>query len=287
MRLALLLLAALLAIAPMGVAHDPVGTPKNYCEDPSEWDVHDYAPVSVRVFNFLGWDGNVVGDCDGDGLGYDFDGHYEWASGGAMLLAESGDGVTGGASACYVTTADHPVFGPFTVTDAVLGSGVSFLVGADTVNLVPPTSGPDCGDGILDATSTCIGTCTVTFTPGLDGAYFVNVGSLAFPGTAGHVCTSGCGGGGSPPPECVDGHDNDGGGGRDWINPGGRPDMGCGLPTSDEDSTSNELTPYTGPCADFVDNDGDGERDWADLIGLVHGTGDADQCTDPLDPSEA
>jgi hypothetical protein len=197
-RLALLW-ASLLLAAPLAYAHDPAGTPKNYCEDPSEWGVHDYAPPSTGRLIFLGQDGNIAGDCDGDGIVADFDGHLEFAFGGGWLTAADVD------PACNVETAHHPVFGPISVTDVVLGNTVVFRVASDTVNLVPPTdpAAPDCGDFVADNVTNCVGSCTVTFPPGLDGTYPIFVGFVhqdapgeAAVGTGGHII-SGDGGTGA------------------------------------------------------------------------------------------
>lgn len=293
------LLTAISLGVPLGLAHAPGGLPKNYCEDPSEWNLHDYAPVANGVFN-LGRDGNIVGDCNGDGVPSDFDSHAEWAQGGATLLVESGDGVTSGAIACHGADAHHPFFGPIAAYDLALGFTVPFFVGADTVTLTPPTdpTEPVCGDALVDIAGSCVGACFVTFGPGLDGAYAVSVGAIAsgLMGTVGHVCSPSCGEGtepewdyslGVPLSDCTDGLDNDGDGGRDWIPLlFGSPDPGCGLPVDNEGSGGNALTGVVGECADFVDNDGDGERDWIDLLGLIRLGGDSDQCSSPLDASE-
>ena len=79
--------AALLA-APLAIAHEPAGTPKNYCEPPSEWNTHDWNsdPPSTRFstkgigtesgsttshssgdpkYQWPYMDGNLGGDCSG------------------------------------------------------------------------------------------------------------------------------------------------------------------------------------------------------------------------------
>lgn len=202
-------IAAVLVAAQFAYAHDSApGTPDPTCEVGTDWFDHDYGPLAVGVYNFMPADGNLE-DCDGDfnptdpfcwaewlagedlnGDTYvceplDFDGHVEFAQGGATLPVDSGDGVTFGTLLCLGMEGHHPAFGPFTVTDLALGGTVPFMVGVDTVD----TSGlgDPCGDGLVDAFSDCVGACTVTFPPGLDGMYYVNVGTPTTPGTQGHV----------------------------------------------------------------------------------------------------
>ena len=172
----LLALAAALLAAPLALAHNPAGTPKNYCEDPSEWNVHDYGPLGTGSLIALGQDGNILGDCNGDTIPADYDGHVEWALGGGWLSVDSGDGATSGTIFCYGEVGHHPVFGPITVDDVVFGQTVPFTVGADV--------DPGCGDFITDVHQDCVGTCFVTFPPGPDGAYVVYVGPV---GVAGHI----------------------------------------------------------------------------------------------------
>lgn len=192
-RLSLLVL--LLAL-PLALAHEPAGTPKDYCEPAPEHDVHDYAPTGGALWGFT--DGNVAGDCDGDGAILDADGHSEWAAGGAFLLAEDGDGREGGALACFGETAHHPAYPEVTVESVVLGAGVSFTVVADA-GALPGAGG--CGDGIvepcgpvaagcnpLDAAITCVSSCVVPFPPGADGSYHVLVSPEGGPG---HVIAKG------------------------------------------------------------------------------------------------
>jgi hypothetical protein len=181
----LIAIAAALMAAPMAFAHDPAGTLKNYCEDPSEWGV---APPASGNLIFLGQDGNLAGDCDGDGIVADYDGHIEFAFGGGWLSA--GDDVP----ECNPEAAHHPRFGPFTVVDAVNGAGTqAFAVASDFITLVPPPPGePDCGDFESDEVTECVGTCTVTFPEGLDGTYQVYVGAFdtGAVGTVGHIETA-------------------------------------------------------------------------------------------------
>ena len=188
-------LALLLLGAPLAFAHAPLsGTPKNYCEDPSEWNVHDYGPPATGLLAIrppIISDGNILGDCNGDGVPADFDGHSEFALGGAWLMADSGDGSTGGSVACYGEVAHHPFFGQFWAFDDVFGAGIPFTVASDTLNEVDPGTVPDCGDFTTDNHHTCFGMCIVTFPPGLDGAYIVYVGDVltGAPGTLGHIGT--------------------------------------------------------------------------------------------------
>ena len=219
-------LAALLAAAPFAYAHDPSrplatpdGTPKFYCEDLREWLVHDYGPVANGIFNFLPTDGNVE-DCDVSGsdaflslapcpFGWDqaevipgilyvcyhlatadYDGHREFAQGGAVLLACDlwcgSSGAGGGSSWCYAEPAHHS--STITVIDALLGAGATFRVGVDDVDAAAQAAGlpgDPCGDFQIDQIQTCVGSCTAAFGPGLDGAYYVSP-----IGTIGHVTTA-------------------------------------------------------------------------------------------------
>ena len=243
----LVTLAAALLVAPMALAHYPMGTPKYYCEPVSEWDVHDYGPpaTGLRLAGFV--DGNVVGDCDYSGISFtpnspcvgfedpadplslygglcdtgypiaDYDGHSEFAFGGAVLLVESGTGVHNPAGSgslyCYGEPGHHPSFPRVIAADHVYGTLITYTVGADygpsgthsgyeyEVGPRKPTAPPEamvfddsCGDGLVDAWHTydfgwsaCLywGTCSpVEFPPGLDGAYYVFVER-----TQGHVTT--------------------------------------------------------------------------------------------------
>lgn len=179
MNKSILLMAAAFVAAPLAFAHNPAGTPKNYCEDPSEWYEHDYGPLSGGQFSFVYYDGNL-GDCDGDGTLYDADGHFEYAGGGAFFPVDTGDGVNGGSLACFGTVGHHPAFGPFRIEDLVFGPTASYTVAADTYDATGLN--PLCGDGFMDSVATCVFTCFVTFGPGLDGAYYVYID-----GTAGHA----------------------------------------------------------------------------------------------------
>ena len=186
------LLAALVA-APFTDAEAPV----IHCE--TNFSVHHYTEGNGRALT--GWGDGNLDDCDGDfdpsdpycvaeevaredlngdGLvceATDYDGHHEWSAGGAILLSDDGDLTTYGAFVCFGENAHHPQYGPFSVNDVVLGAGASFVVGADTVNLVgpDPVTGLDCGDFEVNRRKTCTGSCTVLFPAGIDGAYYIYV----------------------------------------------------------------------------------------------------------------
>jgi hypothetical protein len=222
----ILFLLALALAVPLAFAHPEAGTPNPHCEQyypesSDYWRIHDYGLVpyangigthegdlepSQRTYalsyeadaRHVGpiLEGYVEADViflgpPADGslncVGFDsYDGHSEYAVGGAWLL----DGSYGQIDSleCYGEYGHHesPVFEPITVEDVViseLGVPVRFLVGADTVNALPVEPyEPDCGDFELDVIARCEGSCTVGFLPGLDGAYVVFVD-----GTMGHV----------------------------------------------------------------------------------------------------
>jgi hypothetical protein len=205
-KLNLIGLGLVLAAAPLASAHldGTMGYPKTYCESTDIY-THDYGPVATgRVLSEMA-DGNLQ-DCDGDfdptnpvhwaeeiarvdldedGQVHeltDFDGHSEYARGGAWLLVVSGDG-TFGSEACFGEPGHHPHFGPVHVEDFVLGEAATFRVTADSVSVLPnPPGEPACGDLQADEQTLCLGSCSVTFSPGVDGAYAVFV-----EGTVGHV----------------------------------------------------------------------------------------------------
>ena len=218
-----------LMLAPLSFAHEPAGAPNLRCEDPSEWGTHDWTlmpyeatdralastavlhersgnPPSKSMAPYL--DGSAEG-CGAGLLGDD--GHHESGTGGALLVAESGDGVSGGGLACWGEAGHHGR--QVSVSDVVLGSEVSFRVVVDHSG----TSLPEerCGDGVvqpcwppsigdppypiyiivdlvnaliyaifsdegstcnpLDREALCLATCSVGFPPGQDGAYHVIV----------------------------------------------------------------------------------------------------------------
>ena len=202
----LIVLAVAFATAPLAFAHDPMGTPKLYCETTDEWAIHDYgAPASGNLIQ--GYEDGNLADCDGvftfepivdtqdpfnSGWSFnpplaDFDGHAEYSRGGAWVLVETGLGeasadptVGAGTLYCYGDPGHHPKYGPFIVEDRFLETGVSFSVYADTEDLLG--DGEGCGDFESDFGTDCLDNCKVTFPPGLDGSYQVYV-----QGTMGHV----------------------------------------------------------------------------------------------------
>lgn len=184
MRGLLFVLCASLLAAPFVHAHEPAGAPKLHCEDPSEFAVHDYLPAGGSDVMSTG-DGGHPG-CDDDlTTPPTGDGHSEHAVGGAALLAESGTGHEWGSGSltCWDRPADHLPSNPITVQDRELGD-VPFRVSVDAWMPVDPSrDGPRCGDFEHDGTLECLGTCTPTFGPGLDGAYYVYVPV----GVGGHV----------------------------------------------------------------------------------------------------
>lgn len=77
--------ALLIFLLPLGTAHDPAGTPKDYCEYWPDVSYHEYAGVNGPL---LPLSGNLTGDCDNAiSLTPDRDGHDEFAIGGAFLHA--------------------------------------------------------------------------------------------------------------------------------------------------------------------------------------------------------
>lgn len=160
-RFPLFALLAALAAAPLVTAHTPAGTPNPACGDGY---VHEYGPGSA----FPVWAPAFLAARDGSN---GCDGHREYAGSGVILLA----GLK--SLTCWSEPADHPQFPTITVADVVHPSP-TFVIGVDT--------GPaPCGDFEDDVSILCVGTCTVPFAPGIDGAYHVYV----LDGTVGHVST--------------------------------------------------------------------------------------------------
>lgn len=172
-----LALAMALLAAPLALAHEPRGTPKTHCESPAERSVHDYG-LLPRARH----DGATTSLCgSGDVLG---DGHAEYGFGAwtLLLLVDSdGDWLGGGTVACFGEAGHHPVFGLVTVDDVTHGTGLSFIVAADTAD--PTGVGGGCGDFQDDVAISCTGACTPAFGPGMDGAYHVHLQG----GTLGHL----------------------------------------------------------------------------------------------------
>jgi hypothetical protein len=214
-RAFLVCIASAFLTAPLALAHEPAGTPKNYCEPTAEWSLHDYGVGATGTFSFTPVDGNAGGDCDevfhvpNDPIivcvdatpslvhmhwcdpdfslpAGDPDYHAEYATGGGYIFTENGEGapsagpnVGAGTEYCYGAWAHHAYFGPVFVYDTV-GSNIQFDVGVDLWDAFGVGDG--CGDGFVDLSTGCAGTCTVTFGPGLDGAYYVYA-----TGTVGHI----------------------------------------------------------------------------------------------------
>lgn len=230
-RMPFLLALTMLALHPIALAHGGgsgiPGSPDTTCEVGAEWADHDYGPATGLFIR--GFQDSNLEDCDGDTVPKDYDEHSEYAVGGAWLLVESGDGVSSGSIACFGEVGHHPRHGPVYIEDLFLGTTIIAFLTADTVNNAGPNpiTGVDCGDFESDYAALCqdswgTNPCTATFPPGIDGSYHVLVSSppeYDFPGTPsiqGHICTPGaCSS--EFWDECLDGNDNDGDGGTDWI----------------------------------------------------------------------
>ena len=189
----LIALAATLLVAPMTYAESPFP----YCE--TSFRTHHYSNGNGQTLS--GWEDGNTQDCDGDftlwnpfcvveellredsdGNGVvcervDYDGHREYAVGGAWLLADDGDLLTYGAYVCWGENAHHPQYGPIHVLETADPEGTYFTVATDTVNLLgpDPVTGLDCGDGQSDGGEICYHQCTVSFPAGRDGSYQVYV----------------------------------------------------------------------------------------------------------------
>lgn len=156
-----------------------IGLPEDDCEEPFVGTlVHPYGPATGRVLS-PPRDGAVPPCAYGDGT---WDGHLEFALGGAWLLAAEP-----GASICFGGYADHDAGTEIFVYDVAfwsVGSDVAFSVASDNLNNMPPLdpNAPNCGDHESDFAADCVNRCTPGFPPGLDGSYQVYV-----QGTSGHV----------------------------------------------------------------------------------------------------
>lgn len=140
----ILLLGLCFAILSPVVADEAVlGIPDFTCQTADEWRTHDYGPPTTGLFLVGPINGNIE-PCGG------IDTHKEYAFGGAVLAAVTG-GATSGALVCLGETGHHPVGGTVYVTDA-LGPGVAFTVASDASAL--SSTGPDCGDGIIEPCGT-------------------------------------------------------------------------------------------------------------------------------------
>jgi len=223
-------IAVALSIPSFGLAHEDgtAGIPKNYCETGFEPQAHDYGDPALGFVIFLGQDGNLQGECDSDpNTVADYDGHIEFAHGGAWLTAAASPGCNDG------DLVDHSPNPTVYAVDDVLtprGVPVTFSVYADTLNNIPPVdpAEPNCGDFESDFGADCTDSCAIGFPPGLDGTYQVYVN-----GGHGHVLTL--------LTECNDKKDNDGDGNVDYFwgmpfAPWGNTDRFCnGFFDNDED----------------------------------------------------
>lgn len=167
MNRTILLFAAMLVAVPAAFAHDPPGRVTTCQLGGGAY--HDYLTPSVGSIGYA--DGNtedcvdrsiVLSDlacavlarynvprsppCGASGIdrpGYDADGEPDYGYGGAILLAEEGDGATHGVVACHgpPATAHHPAGGAVYALD-VQGFGPRFRVLADGAS-------DDCGNGFI------------------------------------------------------------------------------------------------------------------------------------------
>ena len=159
--LALLVLALL---APAGLAHTPPG-PKNFCESPPDWSTHDYWTQGGVGRVILGpYDGNGT-SCSHTSIVPEYDGHLEFAIGGAYLAADNGGvyasgpwaGASWGSQACFGEDADHTPMTTIYITDLVTGGSVGMDITSDYArDAVPadtdPTTGAQtiCGDHLVE-----------------------------------------------------------------------------------------------------------------------------------------
>lgn len=111
-------------------AHTPPG-PKNFCEWSSDVSTHDYVGAWTQGYQVVSANGNTNGDCNADTVPGDSDGHMDWATGGATLLADTGNGITYGSLACLGEWADHVPQTEIVLIDAVAGGAVAFEVSGD------------------------------------------------------------------------------------------------------------------------------------------------------------
>ena len=150
---------------------------KQECEDVQNGQTHLYGAPALGFVIFIGSDWSIPPCNFGDTT---WDGHYEYAFGGAWLQAAT--------SACTAAFADHAPGATITVYDnqltGTLQSDVAFSVYADTLNNDPIPSEPNCGDFESDYGVDCVNSCAPAFPPGLDGSYQVYVS-----GTSGSIST--------------------------------------------------------------------------------------------------
>jgi len=188
------ILAASLLLLPVALAHLPPG-PKNFCESSSDWSTHDYtnAPAPLPAKNLRGQplgsygihnsmhpngedpvdsgislgplDGNLAGDCNGDTVPGDYDGHYEYATSGAYLAASSGGvyltgpwaGASWGSVPCLGEEPDHTPGTTITIVDRFLNGAVGMDITSDYARDAVPadtdfTTGAKtiCGDHVIE-----------------------------------------------------------------------------------------------------------------------------------------
>lgn len=184
MRPALLTVALLLLALPLGSSHDML-LPDPTCSGLAR--VHHYvAPGGKAEWHDRGLEASGQGtvldgneeDCDLDGDDHDHDGELEFGIGAGVLAVWEGAPLSGGSLTCLDIMPHHGIQEWVGATDAVSGP-VVFAVATDT-SLVPPLTGPDCGDGIIEPNSNpgdhvlhCIEWCYVPMPPGSDGAYWI------------------------------------------------------------------------------------------------------------------
>lgn len=179
----MIVIAALMA-APLAAAHFP-SVPDTSCN--SSALVHDYglpgsvdasvddptdpgSTIAPGVGVMSPQDGNLA-DCDGDGIPADYDGDTEYGVGGGSFPDNHHDST-------------------FCVSDAVWGSDVGIVVGADGNDdgLIVPDVEPS--DAL---TAAALGCATATFGAGADGTWKVFLSGVfasltpGFPATMGHI----------------------------------------------------------------------------------------------------
>lgn len=138
----------LVLLAPVVFAHAPAGAPDPLCETGA---VHDYGGVGALYLDpsspFAGPLPTTVDGALANPLCLGGDGHEEFAVGGATLAVASGNGVSGGSLACLGQAGHH---GATVQALDTQGFGPRLYVLADH-SRVPPASGPDCGDGVIES----------------------------------------------------------------------------------------------------------------------------------------
>lgn len=174
-----LLVVALCVLTPFAVAHAPA-RPIQTCQDPARGRYHEYVPPADGM-HIAGDDGNLsdcrfdpvvrdvavfYGDeapcdtlggtpllCEGvtapaDRPVLDYDGEYDFATGGAWLFVVTGDGAVGGVRACFGAPSVGHHAGDVFVLDEQ-GFGPRLLLTAD-YSPAGEEDVPDCGDNIVE-----------------------------------------------------------------------------------------------------------------------------------------